>query len=153
MLQGVLSAVLVLKNPGTFYVAIVVGLLFYLVAGYFTTRKGGSSLRGIWAGFWSGIISTAVFWVVLLIGLLVQVVQLAQRLHLNINDQQTLRDTYGNALHQAVPLFSGHAAGPQGSSVVSYLVVSLLFAMGFGLLGGVLGVARLRSRMRGKGYA
>lgn len=153
ILQGVLSALLVLQNSGYFYVAIVEGLLFYLVAGYFTAHKGGNSLRGIWAGFWAGIASTIVFWAILLSGLLVKLVQAARALNINVNDPQSLRTAYGLELQQAVPALFNHPAGQQGGNTVAPLIVGLLCAMGVGLLGGLLGTARFRARMRKKGYA
>ncbi len=153
ILQGVLSALLVLQNSDYFYVAIVEGLLFYLVAGYLTAHKGGSSLRGIWAGFWAGIASTIVFWAVLLSGLLVRLVQAAQTLNININDPQSWRTAYGLELQRAVPALFNHPAGQQGGNTLAPLIVGLLCAMGVGLLGGLLGSARFRARMRKKGYA
>src|SRR5579871_2731772 len=80
LLSGALSAALILtsKNQPNFFVTTAMGLLFYLVAGFFTARKGGSSFRGAWAGFWAGISSTIIFWAVLVIGLLVQVARLVQ---------------------------------------------------------------------------
>jgi serine/threonine protein kinase len=153
ILQGVLSALLVLQNSGYFYVAILEGLLFYLIAGYFTAHKGGSSLRGIWAGFWAGIASTIVFWAVLLSGLLVRLVQSARYLGININDPQSLRDAYAIELQQAVPALFNHPSGQQGGNALVPLIVGLLCAMAVGLLGGLLGTARFRARMRKKGYA
>jgi hypothetical protein len=154
ILQGALSGLLVLslKNPGYFYVAIVEGLFFYFVAGYFTTHRGGSSLRGIWAGFWAGIASTIVFWVIVLAGLLMQVLQYIQRIGLNVNDQQIFRTLYGTALQQTVPAVFNQPAGQQ-TNVGAVLLVSSCCAMTMGLIGGILGSVRLRARMRRKGYA
>jgi serine/threonine protein kinase len=155
LLQGVLSALLLLslKNPGYFNVAILEGLCFYLVAGYFTTRKGGSSWRGIWAGFWSGIASTIVFWLVLFIGLLVRVVP-RLRLDTNAGPGQSPTSNLGPelsaALQQVAPALTSHTSSQQ--SVVTSLLVGLLCAMGIGLLGGYLGTLRFRARMRRKGY-
>lgn len=153
ILQGALSALLVLQNSGYFYVAIVEGLLFYLVAGYLTAHKGGSSLRGIWAGFWAGIASTIVFWAILLSGLLVKLVQSARALNININDPQSLQIAYGLELQRAVPALFNHPSGQQGGNTLAPLIVGLICAMGVGLLGGLLGAARFRARMRKKGYA
>src|SRR5215471_6873792 len=75
--QGVLAAfiVLILKKEVYFYVAIVVGFLFFMLAGFLTTRKGGKTSRAIWAGIWAGTISTIVFWIVIVVGFAVLVSQ------------------------------------------------------------------------------
>jgi serine/threonine protein kinase len=77
VLQGVLAAALVLfvKEQAVFYLATLLGLLFYALAGYMTTRRGGNPLRGGRAGYWTGIFGTITFWVGLLIGLLVSALQ------------------------------------------------------------------------------
>ncbi|HEY6539484.1 MAG TPA: protein kinase, partial [Ktedonobacteraceae bacterium] len=53
--QGICAALLVLsmKNSADSNVllAVVEGFFFYFLAGLLTTRRGGSFLRGIWAGF------------------------------------------------------------------------------------------------------
>ena len=159
LLSGALSAALILtsKNQPNFYVTTAMGLLFYLVAGFFTTRKGGSSFRGAWAGFWAGISSTIIFWVVLVVGLLVQVARLVQndtnaarlnRQPFNINTELS-RDfqlvTSNLGLHSSTQ--SGNSA------IITYLAAGLLCAMALGWVGGMLGSMRFRARMRRKGYA
>ncbi len=89
----------------------------------------------------------------MLSGLLVKLVQAARALNININDPQSLRTAYGLELQQAVPALFNHPSGQQGGNTLAPLVVSLLCAMGVGLLGGLLGTARFRARMRKKGYA
>lgn len=159
IISGALSAALILtsKNQPNFYLTTAMGLLFYLVAGFFTTRKGGSSFRGAWAGFWAGISSTIIFWVVLVIGLLVQVARLVQndtnaarlnRQPFNINTELS-RDfqlvTSNLGLHSSMQ--SGNSA------IITYLAAGLLCAMALGWVGGMLGSMRFRARMRRKGYA
>ena len=55
LLQGVLSALiaLLLYQKIYFYLAIGEGFLFYLLAGFFTTRRGGPVLRAVRAGLWA----------------------------------------------------------------------------------------------------
>jgi len=158
IVQGVLSAALILssKNQPNFYVTTGMGLLFYLLAGFRTTRKGGSSLRGAWAGFWAGISSTVVFWIVLAVGLLVQVARLVQndtnaarlsRQPLNINTELS-RD-----FQLVTQGLISHGSSQQGNNgLVAYLLIGLVCAIAFGLLGGILGSLRFRARMRRKGY-
>jgi len=151
LLQGVLGAliVLLLKKEVYFYLAILEGFLFYLLAGFLTTRKGGSSSRGAWAGFWSGITSTIVFWVAAAIGFAVLITQrieadtaAAQRLGFNLNPSRELN----HALQVVGSAFPIHPPA------LIFLVGGLLCAIGFGWLGGVLGKSRYRKKMQGRGY-
>jgi serine/threonine protein kinase len=158
LLQGVLAAliVLLLKKEVYFYLGILEGFLFYLLAGFFTTRKGGSSSRGAWAGFWSGITSTIVFWVVAAIGFAVFVTQrieadtaAARRLGFNLNPTRELN----HALQVVGSAFPVHPpAQSPGTNLIIFLLVGLLCAIGFGWLGGVLGKSRFRAKMQEKGY-
>jgi serine/threonine protein kinase len=158
LLQGVLSAliVLVLKKETYFYVAIVEGFLFYLFAGFFTTRRGGSSARGALAGFWAGIASTIVFWVVVAVGfvlLLTQRIQadtvVARQNGVFLNMTRELN----RALQVVESAFPNHVATqPSGTGLTIFLVSGLLCAIGFGLLGGMLGKSRYRARMQRRGY-
>jgi serine/threonine protein kinase len=156
LLQGVLAAliVLLLKKEAYFYLAILEGFLFYLLAGFFTTRKGGSSSRGAWAGLWSGITSTIVFWVAAAIGFAVLVTQrieadtvAARRLGYNLNPSRELN----HALQVVGAAFPIHPpAQSTGTNVIIFLVGGLLCAIGFGWLGGILGKSRNRAKMRGR---
>lgn len=164
MLQGILSALLVLstiattslKNPGTVYVAIVMGLFFYVVAGFFTTHKGGIALRGIWAGLWGGISSTAVFWTVFVIGLIIKLEPFLKQNASNsspVNQANDFWQKFGIDIKQVTSLLFNHSTTQQNNnSPIVYLAVGLICAMTAGLLGGILGAARLRARMRKKGY-
>ena len=69
LLQGIISALLIVVAPlaGKLTLAILLGLVIYGLAGFATTRKGGSAVRGIWTGLWAGIISVIVFWIAALI--------------------------------------------------------------------------------------
>ena len=155
LLQGILATFVVLsmKNQANLYVAIVEGFFFYFLAGVFTTRKGGSSLRGIWAGFWSGIFSTIVFWVALLVGLLIQTVQLVQ-FDANIAKQQgqpfDLTNDIGRAFHQVTSVLANQQNTQQGGGgaggVITFLIAGLVIAMLCGLCGGLLGSMWARRR-------
>ena len=151
LLQGVLSALLVLamKKEVYFYVAIVEGLLFYLVAGFFTTRKGGRPSRGAWAGFWAGIVSTIIFWIVLTVGI---VIQLMQRIRIDAVLLRS-REALSHALRAVEPAFLNHSpTQAAGTSLTLFLASGLLCAIGCGWLGGILGNSRYRAKIQRKRY-
>jgi serine/threonine protein kinase len=150
LLQGALSALLLLllKKDVFFFLGLVEGLLFYLLAGFFTTRKGGSIMRALRAGFWAGVISTIFYWIVLPIGVLIEALPGLQRI---INDAQRngVVVNSGEALRRAVnqviphifasnPISTPQQQGGNGGFVVLALI-GLACAMGFALLGGLLG--------------
>ncbi|HZS79268.1 MAG TPA: protein kinase [Ktedonobacteraceae bacterium] len=156
LIQGVLSALIIvaLKKESYFYIAIVEGLFFYLVAGYISAHHGGSSFRGAWAGFWAGISSTVTFWLALFVALFVLLVQRIQldanaaRLqHQNLN----LNIEFARAWRLVAPAFPIHPATTQqaaNSGLVVYLIGGLLCAMLVGWIGGILGKARFKQRTR-----
>lgn len=155
LLQGVLSALLLLlvKKEASFYVGILMGLLFYLVAGYFTTRRGGNAVRGGWAGLWAGFVSTLTFWIVLLIGLLIQLTnrinadERAARLHGGNVPQNEIQ----RAWQAVMPTFSSHPAAqspPPQTQLLIFLLAGIVFAFLSGLLGGFLGRSRHRVRLQ-----
>lgn len=151
LLQGILAAViiLVLKKDAYFIFATTVGFLFYLLAGYMTTRKGGSFTRGGWAGFWSGITSTAMFWFVLAIGLLILVTQKIQADRLAAQELGTYLppNELPYAFHAVAPAFL-LASSPTNQSTVTaliiYIVAGATIAILFGLAGGILGQVKHR---------
>ena len=127
-----------------------------MLAGFLTTRKGGKTSRGAWAGFWAGIVSTAVFWIVIAVGFAVLVSQ-------NIELQTSRAQQNGfpqdagielqNALMAVGAAFPVHPAALQsGTKVAVFLIGGLLCAIGFGLVGGILGKFRFRAKMRKRGY-
>jgi serine/threonine protein kinase len=158
LLQGLLAAliILILKKDVYFYVAIVEGFLFFMLAGFLTTRKGGKLSRGAWAGFWAGIVSTVVFWVVAAVGFAVLVSQriavdtaAAQRNGSYLNPDTELNYAL-RVVGSTLPI---HPAPPSsGTNVAIFLIGGLLCAIGFGLLGGVLGRSRFRAKMQKRRY-
>ena len=153
LVQGILAAfiVLILKREAYFYMAIFMGFLFYLLAGFRTTYKGGSFWRGAWAGLWSGITSTIIFWIVFGIGLLLL---LSQRISADTQAAQrsgtTLPpDEVGRAWKAAASLFANHqATQSSGSDIVTFLIVGIILAVSFGLLGGGLGKLRYKDKLK-----
>ncbi len=158
LLQGLLAALIVLflKKEAYFYVAILEGFLFFLLAGFFTTRKGGKSFRGVWAGFWSGIFSTIVFWIVAAAGFVVLVTQRIEsdtvalrRLGIYPNANKEL----AHAFQVVGSAFPNHTASQaSGTSLTIFLVGGLLCAMALGWLGGVMGKSRYRAKMQRRRY-
>jgi serine/threonine protein kinase len=156
LLQGLLAAFLVLslKKEVYFYVAIIEGFLFFMLAGYFTTRKGGRAFRGAWAGLWSGITTTIIFWIALIVGFVLLVTQrveadtaAARRSGIILNINQEIN----HALQIVGPAFPGHpTTQSNGTSLTIFLVSGLLCAIGFGWLGGLLGKSRYTAKRQRK---
>ena len=152
MLQGVISALLLLflKRDVFFYLGIAEGLLFYALAGFFTTRYGGAVTRALRTGLWVGIISTVCYWIVLPIGVVIEA----------LGHVQTIVDNEGVsssvAFQRALTLVEPHiflngsiAPSDQGGRVfLILLAIGLACAMGFAFLGGLIG---FRNEGRRKG--
>src|SRR6266487_698491 len=157
LLQGLLAAliILILKKDFYFYMAIVEGFLFFILAGVLTTRRGGKLTRGAWAGFWAGIVSTVVFWVVGVIGFAVLVSQriAADTAAAQQNGSPLSATEVKDALNAVSSTLPIHSAPPSiGTSVAIFLIGGLLCAIGFGLLGGTLGKSRFKAKMQKRGY-
>jgi serine/threonine protein kinase len=146
LLQGVLAAVMVLllMRDEYFYLAILMGFAFFVIAGFMTTWQGGATIRGAWAGCWAGITSTAMFWIVLGIGL---VLRFAIRLQ---EDTALLRgrglrvpaDLGSRAWRAVLPDFLTHPPVQQQQSATTLLIIlggGLLIAFCLGWIGGILG--------------
>lgn len=153
VVQGVLAGLLVAftQESANFYLAIVIGFLFYTLAGLITTRRGGGSWRGFWSGFWAGIFSTIIFWIVYFIGFAIRVIQ---RLSLLSKHSQGIPGNalYNEALrqiHTALP-----AAQPSSSNSGQTLLIliggGLLLASCLGWLGGLLGKSLYKNKMQQK---
>lgn len=147
LLQGAISALLLvfLKKDVFFYLGVVEGLFFYCLAGFFATHRGGSLTRAGRAGFWAGIISTIFYWIVLPLGLLIQALPYFQA-ELKNAQARGVSFNAGEALKRAVdkvipPIFAGAYAGTQQGrgNVLVYALIGLVCAIGFALLGGLLG--------------
>jgi len=158
LIQGILAAliVLIMKKDVFFYVAIVEGFLFFMLAGFFTTRKGGRTSRGAWAGFWAGIVSTVVFWIVVAVGFAVLVSQNIALQTSRAQQSGTPQDP-GTELHSALTIVGAtlpiHPATLRpGTTVAVFLIGGLLCAIGFGLVGSILGKSRFKAKMQGRGY-
>ncbi len=157
LLQGILSAliVLILKKEADFYLAIGIGFLFYLLAGFFTTRRGGNAIRGAMAGLWAGITGTVFFWITLLLG---AVILVAARINADTQRARQLgttlpSDEIQRAWKAVVPIFSSHPGTAQtstGSVIFVFLIAGIFLALAFGLLGGYLGRSRHRAKLRRK---
>jgi serine/threonine protein kinase len=158
LVQGLLAAliVLIMKKEVYYYVAIVEGFIFFMLAGFLTTRKGGRTSRAVWAGIWAGTVSTIVFWIVIAVGFVVLVSQYITLQMTNAQQNgipQDPRIELQNAMTAVGANFPIHPATPQsGTSIVVFLIGGLLCAIGFSLFGGMIGTSRFRTKMRRRGY-
>jgi hypothetical protein len=146
LLQGVVSALLLLflHTEIYFYLGIAEGLLFYLLAGFLTTHRGGLVTRSMRAGFWAGVISLVSYWIVLPIGLFIQASRLVHQAQ-----SQDIRLTLTKALdavRPVLPVVPGSETHQGWANLLIYLGIGLACALGFGFLGGLLGLKRESSR-------
>ncbi|GER86213.1 hypothetical protein KDW_03750 [Dictyobacter vulcani] len=144
VIQGILAVVLVLalKEQVDFYLATFIGYFFYVFSGFMTTRRGGSSIRGAWAGYWTGIFGTIIFWVGTFSGLLIAASQRYQTL-ITYNPQNDPRDLFPQAWSfvqphwPALPVLASRQA-----PFINFLILmllGLLIAWILGWLGGIWG--------------
>ncbi|GCE16934.1 serine/threonine protein kinase [Dictyobacter kobayashii] len=153
LIQGCMAVfmVLALKESADFYLATVLGFLFYVLSGYMTTRRGGGSLRGAWAGYWAGIWSTIVFWVGILLGLLISATQRYQTL-ITYNPQNDPRELFSQAWSfvqphwPAVPMLL--AKQTPFVNFLFLMLLGLIVAWVLGLLGGLWGNAHMQESRR-----
>jgi hypothetical protein len=145
MLQGIISALLLafFKHDIFFYLGIAEGLLFYFLAGFFSTRYGGAVARSLSAGFWAGVISTIFYWIVLPVCVLIEALVRAQAL-MKVRDSLTASEALQRAIDQVKPgIFASNAANSSGQNwqvLLVLLVIGLACAMGFAFLGGLIGL-------------
>ena len=157
LIQSVLSVALVLliKKEPAFYLAALVGFLFYVLAGFMTTRRGGSAFRGSWSGLWSGITSTIMFWIILFIGLFIL---LAQRIEVDTTRAQKLGVSLPpnelsrawKAIQPMYPHFSLSTTQSSWGSLLFLLGGGLLLASTLGWLGGMFGSAQHKKHVAKK---
>lgn len=155
IVQGALAALIVLslKRTEYFYLTMLMGFVFYVFAGFMTTRQGGPSLRGAWTGVWAGINSTVIFWLVLLMGLVVSFAQRWQRevALARAHGVRAFSDLAGRVWQSVLPDFLLPSTSSQHSStnLLYWLAGGLLVAFTLGWIGGILGKSRYKkSRYR-----
>lgn len=136
LMQGVVSALIVIGWPGLIQLAVGIGFCFYAIAGARTTRKGGNFFRGLWSGFWGGIHSTWIFWVAFIGIWLVQYSQAngGDTTYAHAFDDQIWQNTASRIL-----IWSFHGSGSPIVNLLITLGVSLGVACLCGLIGGALG--------------
>ncbi len=141
-LQGILTGLLVVFTTAVvnFYVAILLACGFYLLAGWLTTRRGGSLWRGLQAGLWSGIYGVMVFWATYGVGFLIL---LAQQFSLAKAEMPgaPFSDIANVASHNV------HTALPPSMNALSLIIGALIVASLLGLIGGFLGTSSFRTRI------
>jgi serine/threonine protein kinase len=145
LLQGVLAGLLVAftQDRTDFYLAVLMGFCFYVIAGFATTQRGGRAWRGFWAGCWSGFCSTITFWIVFGIG---YVVRFTQRLRYNGPWHGSGGRFFDRGLHgvqTALPSLPSSGSQPD---FFLLLGIGLLLAGLLGWLGGLLGRTWYRAR-------
>ncbi|MBO0778710.1 MAG: protein kinase [Ktedonobacteraceae bacterium] len=147
LIQGLLAGIIVVFTPdqGNFYLAIIMGFAFYLLAGFITTRRGGGALRGGWAGFWSGIISTITFWTVYGVCYAVLWIQAAQLLSQEHVPADKIWERARESIHTALPPSSPTDARTGLINLAVVASIGLLLAYGLGLVGGLLGNSRYKA--------
>jgi serine/threonine protein kinase len=159
IIQGSLAALLVLflKPVEYFYVAILMGFVFYVIAGFMTTRRGGPSLRGAWAGFWAGIDSTITFWLVLLTGLIFRVVLLLQREATFVREHGGRggvgMSAFARAWQAVLPDFLLHPLLSSQQFFTNLLLLlsgGLVVAFALGWIGGLFGRSRYKGAIASK---
>jgi serine/threonine protein kinase len=141
ILLGITTALIVwgLKQDAGFYLALLIGFVGYLAAGFFTTRRGGNFFRGGTAGYWAGVTSLALFGATVGIFL---VIDFFQQLRLTTGDDSPRRHIANawNAVQQpAWPSLTILSDQPRFINFVAILVVTVVIAWFLGLVGGVLG--------------
>lgn len=152
LIQGALAGLLVAfsYNTANFYLAILMGFCFYVIAGIMTTRRGGSSWRGFWSGFWSGIFSTIVFWIAYGVGF---AIRLSQRLQIETRSTPRAPGNviFNRAVHSiqtALPASQPMTSSQSGLTNLAILLGgSLLIASCLGWLGGLFGSSLYKSKM------
>jgi hypothetical protein len=147
LLQGLLAAALVFfsHQQTDFYLATIIGFLFYALAGFVTARRGGSTLRGGWAGYWTGIFGTIIFWLSLGLALAVSFVQHLQHIT-SLVPGISPQDADAQAWNEIKPDWPPVPAFlPQQPAIVNFLLLLLLGAVVAWLCGWLGG---LLSRMR-----
>ncbi|HEU5226749.1 MAG TPA: phosphotransferase, partial [Ktedonobacteraceae bacterium] len=151
LIQGVLAGVLVAFMPKQeyFFLAIVMGLLFYMLAGFTATRRGGGSLRGAWAGYWAGIISTVMFWIVLFVTITIRVAQFMQA---NGRRPAELGRIWQFFLPDILkqPPTSGQSPW---AGLLIFALGGLLLAFILGWIGGLFGLSQFKANMEKKRLA
>jgi serine/threonine protein kinase len=157
LLQGVIAAVLLLllKKEAYFYLGLVMGALFYLVAGFRTTRRGGKASRGGWAGFWAVITGTILFALTFAIGLYILIAQQLdydQRLGLFSSDLSQ-SERVNRASHEILAAFPQpqFPQSPQAldTTIVVLIISGLVGAFIVGWIGGLLGKLAYNAQIKG----
>ncbi|GCF07689.1 serine/threonine protein kinase [Dictyobacter arantiisoli] len=141
VLQGLVAAALVLffKEQVDFYLAMIIGFLFYVGAGFMTSRRGGSPVRGAWAGYWTGIFGTITFWIVLGIGLLVSALQRFQiltRYNTGVNPGSLFSQAWNTIQPQWPAIPALLANQPPFVNYLVFMLIGLLIAWTAGGIGG-----------------
>ena len=152
LIQGVLAGLLVAFMPKQeyFFLAIVMGFLFYMLAGFTATRRGGGSLRGAWAGYWAGIISTVMFWMVLFVTITIRVAQFMQANGRRPSELGRIWQFFLPDILKQPPSASGQSPW---AGLLIFALGGLLLAFILGWIGGLFGLSQYKANMEKKRVA
>jgi hypothetical protein len=149
LLLGIAAALIVgfSRQEGGFYLAVLIGFMAYLAAGFFATRRGGHFFRGGSAGYWAGVTSLPVFGITLGIFL---VIAFAQQLHLLRADSDN-QDVpiVARAWNAVKPVWPNLTILPDRSPFINFvavLVVAVFIAWLLGLIGGIIGSLKAQKK-------
>lgn len=142
LLSGVTAALLIvfLQTQTAFYLALGTLLFCYMLAGYFTTHRGGSALRAIRAGWGAGIVSAVVFWIALPSGVLYLAVHRFNQLP--DDNRPNVGRLYIRFFDQVMTVFPTLQTPVTVRDALIYVAVAIGCAIGFALVGGFLGAVR-----------
>jgi serine/threonine protein kinase len=145
MLLGIGAALIVgfSRQEAGFYLAVLIGFMAYLAAGFFATRRGGNFFRGGSAGYWAGVTSLVMFGTTLGIFLMIAFVQQLHLLRADSDDRGVrIVATAWNAVKPALPSITILPDQPPFINFIAVLVVAVFIAWLLGLIGGIIGSLR-----------
>ena len=144
-LLGIGAALIIgfLRQEGGFYLAVFIGCVGYLAAGFFTTRRGGHFFRGGSAGYWAGLTSLIVFGTTLGIFL---AIAFSHQLYILTTGSPYYSQNVGMASQLAwddvKPVWPSFVILPDQPAFINFvavLVAMVFIAWLLGLIGGIMG--------------
>jgi|GEM_PF-544419 len=150
-LQGILSTLVVLSvnNDSSFFLSTLLALLFYIVAGFMTARRGGGSFRGGRAGYHTCLVGTLFFWLSLGVGLVIKWGQQLNAITTAYPDMYRYSGGAASIAWRSIqPSWYALLIMPQQpvlTNVVVWIIGGIILAWILGGIGGWLGTVRFQS--------